>query len=92
MLGFVLCILLLIILATVPLLAVLHMSYNYMDKLIDKGIKPSKKSLKQAQKDVQDMQAKSVDDALKGFTEAQIREWMFNHYLNNNGRSQNDKI
>lgn len=83
MIGFALCILILIILATIPLLAVLHMLYKYMDKLIDKGIKPTKKSLKQAQKDVQEMQAKSVNDALKGFTEAQIREWMFNHYMNN---------
>ena len=85
MIGFILCILILVTLATIPLLAVLHMSYKYMDKLIDKGIKPSKKALKQAQKDVEDMQAKSVDQALRGFTEAQIREWMFNHYLNNKG-------
>lgn len=83
MIGFVLCLLILITLATIPLLAVLHMSYKYMDKLIDKGIKPTKKSLKQAQKDAQDMQAKSVDQALKGFTEAQIREWMFRHYMDN---------
>ena len=82
MIGFILCILILIILATIPLLAVLHMSYKYMDKLIDKNIKHDKKALKQAQKDVQTMQAKSVDNALKGFTEAQIREWMFNHYMN----------
>ena len=83
MIGFILCILILIILATIPLLAVLHLSYKYMDKLIDKDIKPTKKSLKKAQKDVQEMQAKSVDQALKGFTEAQIREWMFNHYMDN---------
>ena len=85
MLGFVLCILILIIIATIPLLAVLYMSYKYADKLIDKNIKPDKKALKQAQKDVQTMQSKSVDDALKGFTEAQIREWMFNHYMDNKG-------
>lgn len=83
MIGFILCILTLIILATIPLLAVLHMSYKYLDKLSDKDIKLSKKHIKNAQKDVQDMQAKSVNDALKGFTEAQIREWMFNHYMNN---------
>lgn len=85
MIGFVLCILILIILATIPLLAVLHMSYKYMDKLIDKGIKPTKKSLKQAQKDVHSMYPKSVDNALKGFTEAQIREWIFKHYMDNKG-------
>ena len=85
MLGFILCILILIIIATIPLLAVLHMSFKYMDKLADKNIKPNKKALKQAQKDVQTMQSKSVDDALKGFTEAQIREWMFNHYMDNKG-------
>ena len=85
MIGFVLCILTLIILATIPLLAVLHMSYKYIDKFMDKDIRLSKKSIKQAQKDMQEMQAKSVDDALKGFTEAQIREWMFNHYMDNKG-------
>ena len=83
MIGFILCILILIILATIPLLAVLHMSYKYLDKLSDKDIKLSKKHIKKAQKDVQDMQAKSVNDALKGFTEAQIREWIFNHYMDN---------
>ena len=91
MIGFILCIFILIILATIPLLAVLHMSYKYADKLLDKSIKPNKKAIKQAQKDVQTMQSKSVDDALKGFTEAQIRELMFNHYLNNNGRSQKNE-
>lgn len=85
MIGFLFCILILIILATIPFLAVLYMSYKYADKLLDKNIKPNKKALKQAQKDVQDMQAKSVDQALKGFTEAQIREWMFNHYMDNKG-------
>ena len=85
MIGFVLCILTLIILATIPLLAVLHMSYKYIDKFMDKDIRLSKKSIKQIQKDMQEMQAKSVDDALKGFTEAQIREWMFSHYMDNRG-------
>lgn len=83
MIGFIFCILILIILATIPLLAVLYMSHKYIDKLIDKDIRLPKKSIKKAQKDIQDMQAKSVDDALKGFTEAQIREWMFNHYMDN---------
>lgn len=61
------------------------MSYKYMDKLIDKNIKPDKKALKQAQKDVQSLYPKSVNDALKGFTEAQIREWIFKHYMDNKG-------
>ena len=85
MIGFILCILILITLATIPVLAVLHMSYKYADKLLNKDIKPNKKALKQAQKDVQRMQSKSVDDALKGFTEAQIREWIFKHYMDNKG-------
>lgn len=86
MIGFILCLLILIILATIPLLAVLHMSYKYLDKLSDKDIKLSKKHIQKAQKDVQEMQAKSVDQALKGFTEAQIREWMFNHYMDKKGK------
>lgn len=77
-----LCIVLLVAFAWLPLIFTIRYTFKLIEKIPADAWKRAKKTDKTtANETVQDTQEKSVQEALKGFTEAQIREWMFNHYM-----------
>lgn len=83
MIEAVLCIILLVAFAWLPLIFTIRYTFKLIEKIPDSAWKRAKKTDKTtANETVHDTQGKSVQEALKGFTEAQIREWMFNHYMN----------
>lgn len=81
-----LCIILLVAFAWLPLIFTIRYTFKLIEKIPPDAWKRAKKTDKTtANKTVQDTHEKSVQEALKGFTEEQIREYMFNRYMNGKG-------
>lgn len=86
MIEAVLCIILLVAFAWLPLIFTIRYTFKLIEKIPPDAWKKAKKTGKTAiNKTVQDTHEKSVQEALKGFTEEQIREYMFNRYMNGKG-------
>lgn len=80
------CIISLIAFAWLPLIFTIRYTFKLIEKIPDSAWKRAKKTDKNIiDEPVQDTHEKSVQEALKGFTEEQIREYMFNRYMNGKG-------
>ena len=83
MIEAVICIVLLLAFAWLPLIFTIRYTFKLIEKIPADAWKRAKKTDKtSANNTVQDTHEKSVQDALKGFTEEQIRGYMFNRYMN----------
>lgn len=78
MIGALICICLLILVSSIPLILVLHMSIKAIKSVPRETW--TKRRIRRVTKQAEETQAKSVDDALKGFTEAQIRDYIIRKY------------
>ena len=86
MIEAVLCIVLLVAFAWLPLIFTIRYTFKLIEKIPADAWKRAKKTDKNTiNKTAQDTQEKSVQEALKGFTESQIREYIFNRYMNGKG-------
>lgn len=86
MIEAVMCIILLVAFAWLPLIFTIRYTFKLIEKIPPNAWKRAKKTDKTStDKTAQDEHEKSVQDALKGFTEEQIREYMFNRYMNGKG-------
>lgn len=86
MIEAVICIILLVAFAWLPLIFTIRYTFKLIEKIPADAWKKAKKTDKTSTtKTVQDTHEKSVQEALKGFTEAQIREYMFNRYMSGKG-------
>lgn len=83
MIEAILCIILLASFVWVPLIFTIRYTFKLIEKIPPEAWEKGKKHTETTiNRTVQETHEKSVQEALKGFTEAQIREYMFNHYMN----------
>ena len=78
MIGALICICLLILVSSIPLILILYMSIKAIKSIPREAW--TKKRIRRITRQAEELQAKSVDDALKGFTEAQIRDYIIRRY------------
>lgn len=84
MIEAVLCIILLVAFAWVPLIFTIRCTFKLIEKIPADAWKKAKKTSKStANTTVQDTHEKSVAEAMKGFTEQQIRDYFIGKYGNN---------
>lgn len=84
MIEAVICIVLLVAFAWVPLIFTIRYTFKLIEKIPPEAWKKAKKTPKSTVNDtVQVTHEKSVAEAMKGFTERQIREYFISKYGNN---------